>query len=315
MNGPTLAEVLATGSGLERAFLCPVHGDNRPSASVNVTTGLWHCFTCGASGKAGEGTYEIPLDALEELARELGRVYTPMIYAESWLNIFDAGLVHPYWLGRFSPEACRHFRLGYDISTDAVTYPFRNANAQVLGVVRRPLHTVDGPKYLYPRGLKVGDYLFNYTPEARRVVVLVEGAADAIALWDAGIDAFAIYGARISARQVALLRRTGAREVLCAFDADEAGRRAYSQVVETVTDMLVTPVTWDPDLGKDVAELPVKTRQEIFASLLEKTGEDCSLPPWHSGSSGSTATAPVITGSRQSSITSRLGRLKIRRMS
>ena len=46
----TLAEVLMYGNGVERPFLCPVHGDRRPSASVNVIKRKWFCYTCGAHG-------------------------------------------------------------------------------------------------------------------------------------------------------------------------------------------------------------------------------------------------------------------------
>lgn len=38
------------GSGAERKGLCPFHDDTNPSLSVNVETGLWHCFGCGRGG-------------------------------------------------------------------------------------------------------------------------------------------------------------------------------------------------------------------------------------------------------------------------
>ena len=40
-----------SGSG-ERPGLCPVHDDTRPSCTINTTTGVYYCFTCGASGNA-----------------------------------------------------------------------------------------------------------------------------------------------------------------------------------------------------------------------------------------------------------------------
>jgi len=30
--------------------LCPFHGDENPSLSVNIESGFYHCFACGASG-------------------------------------------------------------------------------------------------------------------------------------------------------------------------------------------------------------------------------------------------------------------------
>ena len=31
-------------------ILCPVHDEKVPSCSVSLAEGLWHCFSCGASG-------------------------------------------------------------------------------------------------------------------------------------------------------------------------------------------------------------------------------------------------------------------------
>ena len=37
------------GSGEQAKVLCPFHDDERPSCSVNLAKGLWHCFRgCGA---------------------------------------------------------------------------------------------------------------------------------------------------------------------------------------------------------------------------------------------------------------------------
>lgn len=39
-----------TGWGSEATACCPVHDDRNPSFSVNLRSGLWCCFACGASG-------------------------------------------------------------------------------------------------------------------------------------------------------------------------------------------------------------------------------------------------------------------------
>src|SRR3954471_13212257 len=53
MRALTLAEALRYGHGVERAFLCPEHGDSRPSASVNIIKKRWYCYTCHAHGALG----------------------------------------------------------------------------------------------------------------------------------------------------------------------------------------------------------------------------------------------------------------------
>lgn len=310
MKAHTLSEAMAMGSGLERSFLCPDHPDTRPSASLNVVKNVWYCYTCGSKGHADENA-EASLDALQKYLWT--QSHTPDIYPEQWLNLFDAGHAHPYWLGRFGEDAVRHFRLGYDNEADAVTYPLRDSGGRVLGVVRRRLgDDSDGPKYKYPYNVDISDYLFNYTPDARSVVVLVEGATDAVALWEAGVDAFAVYGSRMSLRQVRLIDRIDPQIVLWAGDMDEAGANAYTHVYEMLQHRVVGRVRWDYKLGKDMAELDPKIRGRVVQQTLDIV-EQRRLGSTSCGSSRETTSpSPRISEPQQSEKSSRQGKLRIR---
>lgn len=280
-----LTWALTHGHGVERSFLCPVHGDTRPSASVNVLKGVWVCYSCGAKGTLDTVlTENQQMDALEEMLKDRSDLIQRKTYTESWLNQFDSGPVHPYWLSRFSSAAITQFRLGFDPAHEAVTYPLRSPSGSVLGVVRRSLTQDSGPKYQYPLGVNVSDLLFNYSTDAREVVYLVEGALDAVACWEAGVEAFAIYGSRFSARQLELVVRTGAFDVVCVFDQDEAGESAYRQVLEMAKGRFVHRMSWDRALGKDIDELDLMTRLDQFEKvrqdlIVSSTCESSSLPP------------------------------------
>lgn len=250
----TLADALAYGKGVERPFLCPVHGDSRPSASVNVVKGWWYCYTCGAKGTlTGEDALVEPDYAVLQQWFDQ-KIEESRVYPESWLSRWDAGPVHPYWLERVGEQAARHFRLGSDADTESVTYPLRDSAGAVLGVVRRNLGE-GGPKYLYPRGADVGHLLFGYTPEARRTVFLVEGAIDAMALWRAGVDAFAIYGSRLSQYQINLIDRIDPEFVVSAYDNDTAGWHAHYDTERAFKHRMVARLTWPKAWGKDVDEI------------------------------------------------------------
>lgn len=308
MRPYTLTEALTYGHGIERPFLCPEHGDSNPSASVNVVKKKWICYTCGAHGSLTGNALLVEPD-YELLKRELSERLErgSATYRESWLARFDAGPVHPYWIERFDEGTARRFRLGYDAEQAAVTYPLRGATGQVLGVVRRSLERGSGPKYLYPKGVDVSRLLFGYDGRARHAVVLVEGALDAVALSMVGVHAFAIYGARLSAEQVRLIDRLDPWWVYTAFDADEAGWRAYRETRKAFRHRRVVRLSWPEVWGKDVAELSEKRRMYVV-SRLHMRGHGCvecetCLP------------LQEMTSSTSSKTTSPLGNLRIKRMS
>lgn len=283
----TLAEALAYGRGVERPFLCPVHGDSRPSASVNVAKKKWYCYTCGArGGLTGEHALVEPdYEALRCWFDE--KMAAVKTYPETWLARWDAGGVHPYWLRRTGEEAARHFRLGYDPDWDAVTYPLRNDAGEVLGVVRRPLSD-DGARYRYPTGVDIGRLLFNYTPEHRKYVVLVEGALDAVALWNVGVHAMAIYGAHMSAEQVALIDRIDPMFVYTCFDNDDAGFNAHREVHSLFRHRFVHRLTWPRSWGKDIDELSIERRKRVVSVLAQTDQRSIDSTVCRSSESAST---------------------------
>ena len=266
MRALTLAEALRFGRGTERAFLCPVHGDSRPSASVNIIKKVWICYTCGAHGGLdGEALLAEP----DYLAMKLwldNKLSEGQIYPESWLSRYDAGPTHPYWLTRVGEAAAKAFRLGFDSESAAYTYPLRDHAGQVLGIVRRSQGD-EGPKYKYPQGVDVGRLLFHYTPEHREAVVLVEGALDAIALWNIGVDAFAIYGARLSAEQVRLIDMVDPEYIYTCYDMDDAGWRAHCDTERAFKHRLVSRLTWPKAWGKDIDEIGEIRRRKVVDGL------------------------------------------------
>jgi 5S rRNA maturation endonuclease (ribonuclease M5) len=278
----TLQEAVIYGKGVERSFLCPVHGDSRPSASLNIVKKLWVCYTCGAKGSLHgedaliEPDYEVMKTWFDQKLEEHRE------YPDSWLARWDAGPVHDYWQERVGERAARHFRLGFDADAESGTYPLRNSSGTVLGVVRRSLGG-DGPKYRYPRGIDVGRLLFNYTPDARRAVVLVEGALDAIALWNVGVEAFAIYGARLGPAQITLIEKCDPEYVVTAYDNDEAGRKAAWVTEQCFPHRKVERMAWNSAWGKDVDELGPERLKKVCDGLAspvyaELGSQTCDTP-------------------------------------
>jgi len=263
----TLADALARGHGTERSFHCPVHHDRNASASVNVLKGVWICYTCNARGRIDAPAEIDPEDLLHQVNDLLSDTeITP--YPESWLTLYTGN--SEYWEKRFSPNAIEHFQLGFDPVKEEPCYPLRASNGKIHGLVHRNSDPSSKRKYKYPYGVSIQNYIFNYTPVRRSTAVLVEGAADAIALWEVGIEAFAIYGTRPSKRQINLVLRTDPDLIVCAFDQDTPGRRAALEVIDLVDGLApVSIAVWDDNDGKDPAELTPDMRTSHIGGLLK----------------------------------------------
>lgn len=278
----TIEQALATGRGTWRTFSCPVHQDNNPSARVNVETGRWVCMSCGAKGLAEH--YQPDPDLLLDAAMaDLDRMDARQYYAESWLDQFDGGGTEPgdYWLSRFTREACAKHRLGWDYLEGRAVYPFRDDDGQVSGVVQRALPG-ERPKYRYPGGVDASEHLFGYhrrlEPFGGRwpnVVVLVEGAPDAVAVTEVEEDldqasedvtamALGCYGKVLHPRQVVLLMRLSPALVVVAFNGDEWGRKGQHKALRELDQVGLHAEGARLPAEKDLADLPAQDRVNIL---------------------------------------------------
>lgn len=248
---PTLDEAIAEGRGAERPFNCHKHDDRNASASVNVDKNVWFCHGCGAHGVI-EGNETPSVDAIVKILAGKER---PRIYPERWLDIFDASEPSMYWSERFGVDIAKKYRCGRHPVHNTPTYPIRDANGAVLGVVQR---RTENPKYLYPSGVSTSKTFFGQF-RANPIVVLVEGAADVMALdryqpppqW----TILGCFGAGIHAPQVALLHQLAPRLVILGFDDDDAGRSAMLRSKAALgTAMPSLSVSWSSIGGKDPAD-------------------------------------------------------------
>jgi hypothetical protein len=276
----TLQEALASGRGLWRSFTCPNpdHHDRSPSARVNSVSGKWVCMSCGAKGHA-EGYQPDPVLMIEDTLRALDHIDGPRVYPESWLDQYDAQGPGDYWLSRFSPQACREHRLGWDAMEMQAVYPFRDEDGTVLGVVRRG-RPGEKPKYRYPFGVDASKHLFGYhRAVGADVVVVCEGAPDAVAATEietalrihTGLvwRAVGTYGKVLHPAQVTLLHRLAPRVVVMAYNGDEAGVRGQQRAWYDLGKAGLMPADAVLPPGKDLGELSQEQRFDTLLLSLE----------------------------------------------
>lgn len=267
-------------NGVEAYAICPFHKDTSPSFAFNTANGLWLCHACGVKGNADQlaeqlGTsvsasvesLKAKLQALDELTEQVEEI---KVYPEAWLAQFNRH--HDYWeergIGKQTREA---FGLGFDPFTNAVTIPLRDASGALLGVVRRRLDK-GGPKYLYPRGFKAANNLFgSWMINEESKIAIVEGPIDALACWDSGVPAVALYGSRISKEQVRLIADLQISTIVIMTDNDAAGQKAAEDIVANLSGVFWhLPPTW-PDGANDPGEIDRDTLQSMYEQ---------SLPYW-----------------------------------
>lgn len=268
----TLEEALASGRGNERPFNCisPDHDDQNASASVNVTKGVWYCYSCMASGTVGD---HVP--TVEEAVAVLAGTKDARVYPESWLDLYDTDHVSPYWAARVGVEVAHSNRCGTD-PFGLPTYPIRDPQGRLMGVVTR--HEDDPKqKYHYPFRVSTSRTLYGSLKPCR-VLVLVEGAGDVMALQQAGVPrgwgAAGVYGAGIHHPQLELIHAMNPRLIVAGFDNDEAGQKAGDRARTQLTEMgyFVASDPWSSIGVKDAGAAPVSKRIPAIRAAIDQAG-------------------------------------------
>ena len=131
----------------------------------------------------------------------------------------------------------------YDFFRGRVLIPIRDRLGRVVGFGGRVLSSAgeaSGPKYLNTPETPLfhkGRLIFGLDLAANAIrsthqLLVVEGYTDVMAAHQAGWkNAVAVLGTATTDEHAALIRRTGARSVVLAFDGDEAGRKATQRAL------------------------------------------------------------------------------------
>ena len=270
----TLEEALAHGQGVERPFRCTQHDDTQASASVNVLKGVWFCHACQASGTV-DGKRAPKVEVLQAM---LEPERASRVYPQAYLELFDTPR---YWLERFPTWLCHAKGLGEDPFTGDATFPVHTPGGRLAGVGRRRLTPEKKSRYLYPRHWSASMTLFGTDGRypGLPVVCLVEGAADAVSLWQVGAGGLAVYGAGIHMPQIELLVRYNPKVILIGFDMDEAGESAASRAFKQLRRIAPLARVYWPK--KDPAECTPSQRRQVLLRAVGRTqyGVDV-IPHW-----------------------------------
>ncbi|MDB2386104.1 DNA primase [Shewanella sp.] len=187
----------------------------------------------------------------------------------------------------------------YDRFRDRLMFPIRDRRGRVIGFGGRVLGE-GTPKYLnspetpiFHKGNELyGLYELKQRYRDPQQVLIVEGYMDVVALGQFGVDyAVASLGTSTTADQFQLLLRS-AKEVICCYDGDKAGKEAAWRALETALPLLkpgnqvrfmFLPEGEDPDtlvrqIGKEKFEQNISQAMALpeflFENLAKKFGKE-----------------------------------------
>lgn len=270
-------------SGEDVMVQCPYHKDGqerRPSAGIRKSDGLLHCLACGETHSLpevvgfcfgrdmffGYNWLMKNFGALSEQDRQpinLNLSRTPSTSVQEYVSedaLDSYRYTHPYMYERgLTDEIIELFDIGYDKSTDSITFPVRDIKGNTLFVARR---TIKYKSFNIPKGIDkplYGEYELSQILQTKegvdkfKEIYVCEGLFDCLRLWCVGKCAVAGFGCLFSDKQIQDLCELPTRKLIFALDNDKAGISATERLKELVRGKLMTTAIL-PDKRKDIGE-------------------------------------------------------------
>jgi len=270
---------------------CPYHSggqEKKPSAGLRKDDGKFHCFACGEIhslpevisfcfgkdddilGKFGnkwllknfshletESRNDIPLD-MSRSRKHKRKEYV----SEDVLDKYR--YTHPYMYERgLDDEIIETFDIGYDKSSDCITFPVRDISGNTLFVATRAVKT---KRYHYPEGVEkplYGIFELYQLEKFPDEIYICESMIDALTIWCYNKYAVALNGLG-NELSIAQIKKLPCRKVILATDKDDAGKKARIRLREELSNKIVTELDYRtyPDHAKDMNDM---TREEFYA--------------------------------------------------
>jgi DNA primase len=273
-------------TGQELTIYCPFHQNrNTPSFYINRKTGLWQCFnpSCGERGNfkklfrqiTGKAYgKELSVDPVA-LSMAIERGLRPS-FKEEELSLdsvaidYDSGsavtVLRPLVERGLSLATLQHFEIGYSEVKNRIVIPVRNQHFKVVGLIGRAIESSQEPRYLYNKGFKRADVLFNIqNAKPFSEVIVVEGSVDAMKVHESGYpNVVATLGSQVSEKQVKMLK-SYFDKIIVFSDRDEAGFAMRDAILRSCCgkDISVAEIPAD---HKDPAELDTKQIQQSLTN-------------------------------------------------
>ena len=273
-------------SGSEVGAKCPVHEDHSPSWSMNINTGLWICYACGAKGNLSQLVMQLTGSSDEAL------LVNQFIIESGLERIKERVITQPpptVDLGafrRFVPvpedllvqrqldkEMAHRFGLRWDPEPRHWIIPIISQYGDLWGWQAK----TKGYFRNVPTGVTKSLTLFGVDRFKAETAVLLESPLDVVRLASirpgVGVYGLASFGAHVSNEQLNILIRK-ADKLVVALDNDEAGITAAQRIFESCPHPRggITFLRYEHTNAKDLGDM---TNDEIDEAI-----SGASVLPW-----------------------------------
>lgn len=276
---------IQSSSGEELNVYCPFHKNTHSAAMyINVRTGLWQCFnpSCGKKGNfrqlyfnlTGKNYSKNVINENYNLEKQLNN-YLHKIEDIEELSIDNLSINYDTQINLLQTmlergltvETLKHFEVGFSIEKNRVVIPVRSHNYKLVGLIGRAVDSSQQPRYLYNKGFKRADVLFNINnAKTHSSVIITEGSVDCMFVHQAGFpNAVATLGAAVSKTQGDIIKRFFDKIILFC-DNDEAGVAMRYAMIEMCRGKEISVANISDGL-KDPAEM---NKEQIINAINNK---------------------------------------------
>lgn len=277
-----------SSSGEEYSIFCPFHKNaNTPSFYLNSQTGLWQCFnpSCGRKGNFRQLYRHVTGKSLQssftidpvELQKRIDAGFLQKSEDHIDLNPIEINYdtdimkVQTFIDRGLSVNTLKYFEIGFSEIKNRIVIPVRNHQYKIVGLIGRAICKDQSPRYLYNKGFKRAEVLFNIQNSKHHSdVIIVEGSVDAMKVHNAGFpNVVATLGAQVSPRQVGLLKKYF-DTILIFSDKDSAGSAMRGAIIDScrgknIFTAEVSPGCKDPgDMSEIEIQNSIKNKNNII---------------------------------------------------
>jgi Toprim-like/CHC2 zinc finger len=269
---------------------CPVHirtvgrEDRSPSWSINASTGLWICFSCGARGTLSSLLHELIGDraisaqqflinsGLDRLNNPVTKEHHEPIVDRDAFFRFERVSDRRCVAKNLDPDLVHKFGVRWNPTNKSWAIPIISSMGQLQGWQEKKPGWVRN----FPVGIKKGHTLFGIERFTGKTAVLVESPLDIIRFASvfSSPRALASFGAHVTFEQMNLLLHVADRVVI-AMDNDEAGIESSKKLYKIMSSPRKGLKWWNygDSSAKDIGDM---TDEEIEFGLSNAT----VVPPW-----------------------------------